>query len=277
MMIFWPLALVVGFVVFSRRASDSGGNVLTISGAEAAWNSPTTSPIAVLSAIMAAGKTPPGIVVDCAIAQAQTIGRGDLAAALHQRFYGVPNFAAAVASALPVAPSTQAQAQAQAQAQPQAQPAITFQIQSARTQPSPLPNVSSGAWSEFSRRLEREAPTFDNGRHVGRYRMNKQRVAELGFDPSALVGAPEVQDQALVADVSDAYHHVLESGMADDCIGKPISWADDEEPQQVTLSGVLGVAAAAGLDGAAGWFENKEDRKRYPHTTKAFKSTNGVF
>ncbi len=48
-------------------------------------------------------------------------------------------------------------------------------------------------------------------------------------------------------------------------------------PVQVTLSGVLGVIQAAGLEGAAAWLESPDDRRRFPGTTAAFLRTNGAF
>jgi hypothetical protein len=273
MILIIPIAFVIGVLVLSGRRGDASP---AISGAEATWNSNTTSPLAVMCECLRAGKLPPPFVLQCAIAQARSSGREDLAQQIEQKFFAAPILptlaartpAAWFAHALPV---TQPQVTAPiAQQAPIAAPAPVAVA-------SPIPGVTSGAWSEFSRRLEREAPTFQSQRHVGRYRQNRQRLAEIGFDPAILVGAPDAQDAALFADVGDAYQHVVASGMADTLVGRAIVIPDEEEAPVVTLSGVLGVANVAGLEGACEWFERKEDRKRYPHTTKAFQSTNGVF
>jgi hypothetical protein len=273
-----PVALLIGVMVLSGRRGDAAP---AVSGAEATWNGATTSPLAVMCECLRAGKLPPPFVLQCAIAQARSIGRPDLAQQIEQKFFASPaqrpTPAAWFARALPVTQAQPIAPQVTASPSPVATPIAQPQ---AATIPSPIPGVASGAYAEFARRLEREAPTFQSQRHVGRYRQNKARLAEIGFDPEILVGAPDAQDAALFADVGDAYQHVVASGMADTLVGRaivlPDTGADDEAPM-VTLSGVLGVANVAGLDGAVEWFERKEDRKRYPHTTKAFQSTNGVF
>jgi hypothetical protein len=45
----------------------------------------------------------------------------------------------------------------------------------------------------------------------------------------------------------------------------------------ITLSGLLGISSTAGIRGAAKWLESASDRERFPGTTKAFESTNGLF
>jgi len=267
-----PVALLIGVMVLSGRRGDAAP---AVSGAEATWNGATTSPLAVMCECLRAGKLPPPFVLQCAIAQARSIGRSDLAQQIEQKFFAPPmqqparpTPAAWFARALPVTPI------AAPNVAPASAPAPVVAVA------SPIPGVASGAYAEFARRLEREAPTFQSQRHVGRYRQNKARLAEIGFDPEILVGAPDAQDAALFADVGDAYQHVIASGMADTLVGRAIVLPDtaiEDEPELVTLSGVLGVANVAGLDGAVEWFERKEDRKRYPHTTKAFQQTNGVF
>ena len=152
---------------------------------------------------------------------------------------------------------------------PEAQPPTT-------SAPSPIQGVPDHAWAHFCGQLVREAPTFASQRNVGRYRHRKDRVAQVGFDPDAIVGSIEAQDAALAADLADAYHHMASSGMTKH-VGRPISIPDVDGLIPATLSGILGIASVAGLDGCAGWLESKADRKRFPHTTQAFLRTNGVF
>ena len=47
--------------------------------------------------------------------------------------------------------------------------------------------------------------------------------------------------------------------------------------QEITLSGLCGVVSRAGMRGAESWLKNEADRGKYPATTKAFLSTNGLF
>ncbi len=144
------------------------------------------------------------------------------------------------------------------------------------TLPSPIAGVADESWSRFCGQLVREAPTFSSGRHVGRYRHRKDRLAELGFDPDSIVGSEDAQDAALGADLADAYRHVIASSTRHH-LGRPVTLPDIDAPVRVTLSGVLGIASVAGLEGAEKWLSRKDDRKRFPHTTQAFLRTNGVF
>ncbi len=71
--------------------------------------------------------------------------------------------------------------------------------------------------------------------------------------------------------------HLVASGLAKQHLGREISIPDVEGSIPLTLSGALGIASVAGLEGCAGWLESKADRKRFPHTTQAFLRTNGCF
>ena len=142
---------------------------------------------------------------------------------------------------------------------------------------SPIPRVSDSAWRDFVVRLEREPPTFNSSRHVGQYRQRRERLAELGIDPRAIHGSSPAQRAALDADLADAHGHAVAGGLLDEHLGRAIPVPGHEGPETITLSGVLGVIQCAGLDGAVGWLERPNDRKRYPHTTQAFLNTNGVF
>lgn len=146
-----------------------------------------------------------------------------------------------------------------------------------RALPSPIGGVESDAWSRFCDRLAREAPAFMSSRHVGQFRQRKERLFEIGVDPHVLVGSPAAQRQALDRDLADAHQHALEGGLIGSYVHRRITLPGHDDHFTVTLSGLLGVIQAAGLDGAAGWLENYHDRKRYPHTTQAFLRTNGVF
>jgi hypothetical protein len=142
---------------------------------------------------------------------------------------------------------------------------------------SPLGGVSDAAWREFVMRLEREAPAFSSSRHVGQYRQRRERLAELGIRPDAIHGSAVAQRAALDADLADAHGHATAGGLISEHLGRAITLPGHDGPEVITLSGLLGVIQCAGLEGAVGWLERPGDRKRYPHTTRAFTRTNGVF
>ena len=142
---------------------------------------------------------------------------------------------------------------------------------------SPIPGIADGAWRDFVIRLERESPQFVSSRHVGQYRHRRERLAELGINPAMIQNSPEAQRQALDVDLADAHRHGIASELFAQHLGRPISLPNADGNKRITLSGVLGVIQCAGLEGAAGWLERPNDRKRYPHTTQAFLHTNGVF
>ena len=142
---------------------------------------------------------------------------------------------------------------------------------------SPIPGVADGAWRDFVVLLSREAPEFSSSRHVGQYRQRRERLAELGINPAAIANSAEAQRSALDADLADAHRHGVAGELFAQHLGRPITVPGVEGAATITLSGVLGVIQCAGLEGAAGWLERANDRKRYPHTTQAFLRTNGVF
>lgn len=141
---------------------------------------------------------------------------------------------------------------------------------------SPIARVSNQDWAQFVSRIAREQVTFTSPHHVGAFRQRRSRLAELGIDPSSVVGSPEAQAGALCADMDDAYRHATSSGLVAEYQGVTVQIPSGGSIE-VTLSGVLGVIQAAGLEGAAGWLEDPRDRERFPHTTAAFLRTNGVF
>ena len=144
---------------------------------------------------------------------------------------------------------------------------------------SPIGGIDDKAWDEFCGRLVRETPSFQSARHVGQFRQRRERLAELGIDPNSIVGSPDHQRGALDADLTDAYRQAADpaSGLVRNNVHHAILVPQLEAPVMVSLSGLLGVIQAAGLEGAEQWFAHQRDRKRFPHTTQAFLRTNGVF
>jgi hypothetical protein len=144
---------------------------------------------------------------------------------------------------------------------------------------SPIDGVGADAWATFVGRVAREPLTFSAPHHVGQFRVRRERLRELGIDPATVIGSPEAQLAALGADMRDAYQHACASGLVDDYLGTTlhVTAGEDAQPAEVTLSGVLGVIQAAGLEGAVQWLEQPADRTRFINTTQAFLRCNGVF
>lgn len=144
---------------------------------------------------------------------------------------------------------------------------------------SPIDGVGTEDWGAFVGRVSRELPTYTTARHVGQFRQRRDRLTELGIDPGSVIGSPDAQAAALEADMNDAYHHAASSGMLDEHLGSVVSVpvSGVARPMEVTLSGVLGVIQAAGLEGAASWLHDERDRHRFSGTTQAFVRTNGAF
>lgn len=319
MIAFWlPFALLAGFVALAQRSSQAHAVAGANQNRGLNHGMGNISPIAVMNECLRMGRRPPDVVIQCAIAEARLIGRHDLAAQLLDTF-AAPMLAAPATRAYVQSPQyaapqmTQAAQAAQATQAPVPAPAVAYAPQPAAPLPPgvlafrmpdeggaraqgapimqaapvatlPIPGIDHAKWEAFRGALAREAPTFATKRHVGRYRQNRERLAELGVDPDVVAQSVDAQDAALAADVADAYRHVTDSGMYESYVGQPVAIprapdadASDAVDVPVTLSGVLGVANVAGLEGAAEWFENQHDRTRFPHTTAAFLRTNGVF
>ena len=141
---------------------------------------------------------------------------------------------------------------------------------------SPIAGISDDDWRQFVIRLSREDPTYSSSRHVGQFRQRRERLIELGIDPGSVLGFASAQRVALDRDLADAHKHAIDGDLVADHVGRRIQIPGHEDAC-ITLSGVMGVIQCAGLDGATGWLEKTGDRKRFPHTTQAFLTTNGIF
>ena len=292
----------------------------------------TPSPLSVLNETLRTGMQPPPMLIMCAIAEAETIGRTDLVHAIVDRFIAPVVYAAEQAQAqqyapapplasdawgpppphnappmpamappmnapqhdnagqaIPVDPANLDDALRAVFAQSGAPPvaataapivagdlAMHMMASPPPDRRSPIRGIDGARWSAFVGALSREAPTFVAPRHVGQFRHRKDRLNELGIDPDTLIGEPSAQIAALEADLRDAYAHAREGGLVG-FVGMLVAIPGADRQHSVTLSGVLGVIQAAGLEGAADWFDHFNDRIKFPHTTAAFLRTNGVF
>lgn len=81
---------------------------------------------------------------------------------------------------------------------------------------------------------------------------------------------PKLQLKVFSLNMKD-YKEQIEKGPLKKFIGKTI---DGEE---ITLSGLLGLAHQAGIKGAMKWLKKAKDREKFPHTTEMFYQTNGLF
>jgi hypothetical protein len=141
---------------------------------------------------------------------------------------------------------------------------------------SPVPHIPTTTWAMFRARLVREEPAYQSERHIGQYRQRRESLAEIGLDARRLIGDELAQQAALDAELADAYAHVVDGGMMA-YVGSPIAVPGSEAPVAVTLSGVLGVIQAAGLEAAENWLAAPKNRRRFPHTMAAFVRSNGAF
>ena len=199
-----------------------------------------------------------------------------------ERYYGIPTQASQPGSAPPPGPVESPMPEA-----PAPQPVVRDHRGAHRGtitvsgRSCPIEGVRGEDWEAFAARVARELPTFSSRRHVGAFRQSVDRLAELGIDPAQLSSSPDEQVRAFCADMDDAYRHARDSGMVAEFQGTMVDVPTPEGgtsiPIEVTLSGVLGVIQAAGLEGAASWLTDPGDRRKFRNTTRAFVRTNGVF
>lgn len=300
----FPFLLIGAFFLAGRARGAAATPVVRVVG-----------PINVLDQYVRSGAVPPPQVIMCALAEAELCGQQALATSIVAVYmapvvakYGKRSADAGMPSMAPdsphirapsPAPSMAAATDEEIQAALNADPESFMRGDFARAMEaarppmeeplpvtedemnvegsSPIPNVAPVDWSKFCDKLSREPATYQSPRHVGQYRQNKARLAELGIDPSTVVGSVTAQRAALDTDLADAYQHVHASGLVQENLHRVIRLPGSPEPHTVTLSGVLGVVQAAGLEGASDWLDKPKDRERFPHTTAAFARTNGVF
>lgn len=155
---------------------------------------------------------------------------------------------------------------------------------------SPIAGVSVDKWLEFRSKLE-------DMNHVGKdsppgllgiYRFSIPRLSDLGLcsnvrkDGKLWVGAffpPLTRDKfaghvglqrrAFELSCGDLVTRIRADYGRD--IGREV------DGEKATLSGLVAVSHRAGFKGLKNWLTRADDRKRFPHTTAAFRAANGVF
>jgi hypothetical protein len=271
----------------------------------AGWPANVPRPLEVLCGFLRAEQDPPLVVVHHAVAEAELLGDHKLAHDLEHTFVPVGQRRAAMIqnADVVIGPSRQSppitpvqppmpppgvpapvieQDPSMQGADPNAAPSsatVSGEV-FARAVGSPLPGVPDDAWMLYAHMLARQPHTFADDRRVGRYAQRKERLRELGCDPDALVSHPravELQERALAIDAIDSAKHLEADGSLAQYVGKPVKVPGEPAPRMITLSGMLGVAQTAGLEGAIDWLEHDENRTRFPKTTEMFVRCNGVF
>lgn len=137
---------------------------------------------------------------------------------------------------------------------------------------SPVEGISDNDWRMFVRASSYENPEFLSSSSLGMFRQNKKRLDKLGI-PLERVKDPIEQYNAFEQEV------VSLIGEGDDLIKQSVAMpiTVDGENVPITLSGLIAVMRIAGTSNAAKWLDSEDERKKFPHTTEAFKRANGCF
>jgi len=137
---------------------------------------------------------------------------------------------------------------------------------------SPFDGIPDQAWSDFVGKLATEKEDYKGPRHIGKYHHSLSRLEQLGIKAEELASGDK-QYEALVTDLKSSKE--LAGDVIHEHLAHPIKVSGEEHV--ITLSGIMGLLKAAGPQKARSWLTNEEDRERFPHTTKMFLETNGVF
>jgi len=137
---------------------------------------------------------------------------------------------------------------------------------------SPIEGVPDDDWRMFVEASKVENPDFVSTSSVGMFRQNKKRLAKLGLSEDTLKD-PIAQYDAFEKEVTRLINEGKE--VFDQSVAMPIDL--DGDNTAMTLSGLLAVMRNAGTANTAKWIDSPEERRKFPHTTEAFKKANGCF
>lgn len=129
------------------------------------------------------------------------------------------------------------------------------------------PNGQLGCFAASPRRLEELGLMQDVARLKGAYR--GQFVNDTLQDN--FLASPELQLRVFRKNMLEYTNNIKGDSRLSGLIGTETPYG------RLTMSGLLGLANCAGLKSAVSWVKNPADAKRFPHTTKCFKSVNGLF
>lgn len=155
---------------------------------------------------------------------------------------------------------------------------------------SPLPGVNLVSWERFVAILATSPPNAVSPTNkLGLFQMDPRKLKDAGLMtsthktkvnglPGVYVGQwidPLTQDDFL-GSIPMQYAAFTKSVQA--AAPKVSGYVGTNVQGAVcTLSGLLGVAHTAGIEGVSSWVKSPETRKRFKGTTKMFLDTNGVF
>lgn len=270
--------LGAGYIIGEARGRAHASDMLRLgSGHVTSGRQLPAGPIETLCGFLRADREPPPIVVAYAIAESKLIGHHELARDIERTFIRGKR-AESVGLASPRVFEMRETSPNQHHISENApSPPSDSHVHAFKP---PISGVDERAWQAYCAALEHKASDFENERRVGRYAARKDRLRDLGCNPDALVRHPravELQDAALAIDAADSMRHLDESGTVTAYVGASIDLPGGEAPATITLSGLLGVAQSAGLEGCIDWLEHEESRVRFPHTTEMFVRANGAF
>ncbi len=155
--------------------------------------------------------------------------------------------------------------------------------------PSPIPDVSRDAWSKFVKAMMTgKAGEVGPRGKVGLFQMSVRRLEDYGLMKNARMSGPKrmwtadwaVPQQRFLADHRLQYK-LFEKSMQN--YAKQIlerykpAVGTVFEGTRATLSGLLAVAHAAGIDGLGKWLKNDPPRAKFKATTEAYGRANGIF
>ncbi len=136
---------------------------------------------------------------------------------------------------------------------------------------SPIEGVTDEDWQSFVSKLRVREPSYSTNTHLGSFEHNRSRLRSLGFDGS-LETEPE-QYEALVSDLTDHYENA--KPLIDEFCGDAVNLDGNDVP--ITMSGVLALLKAGGMQGAEQWLRDPQARANYPRTKELFLRANGCF
>ena len=155
---------------------------------------------------------------------------------------------------------------------------------------SPVAGVSDAQWLGLLRRMATQPmATVSSAGRLGTFLMDPRQLADLGL----MSGVKRNDSGEWVGTWKDGHSKGLFLRNPARQVGAFSQWlarnaraiaarhADQlgatHATKRATLSGLLGVAHAAGLGGLRGWLGSEGDKARFPNTTAAYLRTVGIF